>query len=134
MRSRAALSWVFLLAAGCHTYAPVKVHAYDAVTMRPLEGVAVEASARYFMDAFHPKAGRAVTDARGDAIVSVCTNYRRGAGTAMVSVALDGYVLDYPAPNVLAPSIAAIRDAREGPYRVEVPLLTLAEYRRRHRQ
>lgn len=134
MRRALPLILVFIGLAGCHTYAPVKVHVYDASTMQPLKGITVQASSRSFMDPFHPKRSRAVTNDQGDAVVDVCTNYSRGGPTAILWLPDDGYLFDDPMPkSVVDLPIGPVREVRGEPYRVDVPLLPMAEYRRRYR-
>lgn len=129
--------WLLLLAGltGCYSYAPVEVHVINAQTKRPLSGVRVKAEYTRFMEFFPPKLDRAVTDADGVAMLSVCTNYTKLDRLIEIEVDSDtaNYFLDKPMPGAFVEvPVADVLKANGSPYRVDIAVLTAEEYRRRY--
>jgi hypothetical protein len=115
-----AMSFLLLTGlTGCYNYAPVEVHVVDSASNRPLAGIALKADYRRFMEFMPPKLDEAVTDASGIAVLSVCTNYRKGGEIAVISAYT---VPDHSRPAALVEiHVDEVRKAGGSPYRVDLP-------------
>lgn len=106
----------------------------DAITREPIAGVPVQVQYRRFLELFSPKLDSSVTDAQGTAHLNACTNYSRGGRVVVFAFTNSDYVLDEPVPrSYVQVPMEEIGLQAKGPFRVDVRVISMAEYRRRYR-
>lgn len=129
-----ALAMIFAATSlvGCRTHRLVDVEVMDASSGAPIMGATVQPHLLHVLDPFPPQMAGATTGANGRAIVSVITNYRRGAPTLIVTRV--GWRLDQRYNWTLVPSlpIDRLEKGSDGRYRFRVEMLTDDAWREKY--
>jgi hypothetical protein len=133
MRRQPLLLLALLSITGCYRYLPVQVHVYDAQTMQPLQGIPVSPGyLRHWPEPiwFPPQQGAKPTDDAGLVTLKICPDYR---DYASVVIETSRYRLNQRVEDIeLALPPAEVWTKAKPPFRLEAPMLTIEEQRRRY--